>query len=114
MEGQIFDDIFDSFARQLGLFAVRDAAHEKGQELLQRGIVHPVDVRDLDHGEVKRGAADSHGPILFPFFVDFFTFHFRVDETRLDFFAPRFRVIQDLHELVVVKKVSRGRRQSVE
>ena len=68
------DDVRDTVFDNLRFRTLVDTVIEEVKELLEGGVVAPVDQRDLNDAEIEDGSTGSHRSVLLTLVSDFMGF----------------------------------------
>jgi len=106
--GESLDNVVNTVLDKLGLGRVRDGVVEESEELLERGVVHPVDLDHLDDTEVEDGSTGGNRSELFTLVTNFGSLLTSLSKFVSDLTRLELNVSEHINELNIIEEGALG------
>lgn len=108
------DDVVYTIFNKLGLLRFVNTVIEEIKELLERGIVHPVDENHFYNTEVEDCTTGCDWSEMLTLFADFNGLFTSFNELFVDLFGFEFDFSEHINEFLIIEQVSIRRGKSIE
>ena len=112
--GHAVNNVGNTVLNELGLGRLVNTIIEQIEELLQRGVVHPVDKGHLDDAEVKDGTTRSDGSERLTLLTNFSGLLTSLNKLLSNFARLELDFSQHINELFIIEQVAIGGGESLE